>query len=830
MPEADQVLLTWLETLPADMLAKVIASRLDAEPLRPPPRHLRALAARLTEPQGVTATIRTLPTPAVEVLRVLAALPNPASRDAVAALLGVDPDDPDLVHVITLLTEHALAWVTAEGQFEQLGVVAAGWAYPLGLGQPVRGFLSMLDCERLKDLARRYQLPTNGSKQVLVDRMVGCLSDRDQITQAIKSGPAGVMAFLQPFVDGPPVGTAAGMRLYFGSAKGTETPARWAADHGLLWPRDWDLAEMPREVGLVLRGPKYHAPFTPRAPEISTVKLAQETVEKDAAIASGHLLDRMVALLDLVDKTPIATIKTGGVGQRELKRLAKVLHCGEDELRVLVETAFDADLIEIAEDGLRPAPVRRTWAGLGSAERYETLVKAWWSGERAPLPSQGGPRSAALIVANHAEVGVAVRKALLGLLSDLPSGTAVDRSGGAGLSGGAGRPRKPAPAGAAGPGDEWPGLSASVAWRCPVYPGELIDLYLPSALMEAELLGLVARGGAGALGRALAAGKSLASTAGELLTVTCQTALLGADLTAVVTGPPSAELSQILDRLAKRESRGTASVWRFGPATIRQAMDGGFTARQILDDLAAIAAAGVPQPLDYLVKDVARRHGEVSVTEVVCVVRGVNPALLAEMVGHRKLVKLGLSALAPTVLASGVPLEQTLSALREAGYSPIPAGVDGVSTIKPARSSRAGAGAGAAGVSGASGGSGASGAAKSASPAKSGAGRPEPKPLDPEELAKQLLAAPIPESMSERDVQARIARHATRLASYDRFNLQYLVCHGIPVRVQIKRDQGGTERCSLESGELEGAFLHAWCSTTQDYRRLRMSSLITVQR
>ena len=84
--------------------------------------------------------------------------------------------------------------------------------------------------------------------------------------------------------------------------------------------------------------------------------------------------------------------------------------------------------------------------------------------------------------------------------------------------------------------------------------------------------------------------------------------------------------------------------------------------------------------------------------------------------------------------------------------------------------------------------------------------------------------------MSEQDVQARIARHATRLASYDRFNLQYLICHGIPVRVQIKHDQGGTERCSLESGELEACVLHAWCSTTQDYRRLRLSSLITVQR
>lgn len=799
MAGADQVLLDWLGTLPADKLAKVLANRVETF-VPPRPRHLRALAARLTEPIAVTTTIRTFPTPIVEVLRVLAALQSPTSRDAVAALLGVAPDDPNFSDVIEVLAEFALAWETADGQIHQPLAVALGWSSPLGLGRPVKGLLSMLDSQRLKDLARRYGLPANGSKQVLVDRMVTCLSDRDQILKVMKSAPAGTQAFLQPFIDGPAFGSAPGMRSYFGSARGNSGVAHWASNHGLLWYVDWDQAEMPREVGLALRGPEYHAPFTPKAPQITVVELDQEIVEKDAAIAAGHLLDRMVALLDLADKAPIATIKTGGVGQRELKRLAKVLHCGEDEIRVLLETAFDAHLIEDAEDGLRPAPVRRTWARLGSAKRYEILVKAWWAGERAPLPTHGGPKSAALVISDHAEVGGAVRRAMLTVLSELPSGTVVARSR-----------------------DDWSELGASVAWGCPVYPRDLVDLYLPSALVEAELLGLSARGGASALGRALAAGEELASVAGESLTVTCQNALLGADLTAVVTGPPSAELAQVLDRLASRESRGTASVWRFAPATIRQAMDNGFTERQILGDLAAIASAGVPQPLDYLVRDVARRHGEVSVTSVVCVIRGVNPALLAEMVGHRKLVKLELSALAPTVLGSALPLDKTLAALREAGYYPVPAGLDGVSTIKPARSSRAG-------IPGRSISELAELGPSKSGPAKTGLGHLMPKPLDPEEFAKQILAAPIPEWLSDREVQEKIARHATKLSPYDRFNLQYLICNGIPVRVKIKLDQGGTESDVLESGELDGSVLTAWSSNTESHRRVQLSSIISVQR
>src|SRR5207302_168252 len=78
---------------------------------------------------------------------------------------------------------------------------------------------------------------------------------------------------------------------------------------------------------------------------------------------------------------------------------------------------------------------------------------------------------------------------------------------------------------------------------------------------------------------------------------------------------------------------------------------------------AAAGGASLPQPLAYLVTDVARRHGAVRVRAVGSVVRCADEALAAELAGMKSL---GLAALAPTVLASGRPPAETLAALRAA--------------------------------------------------------------------------------------------------------------------------------------------------------------------
>jgi hypothetical protein len=177
----------------------------------------------------------------------------------------------------------------------------------------------------------------------------------------------------------------------------------------------------------------------------------------------------------------------------------------------------------------------------------------------------------------------------------------------------------------------------------------------------------------------------------RLLPPATSAARIGADLTAVVTGTPSARLAALLDSVADRETSGTASVWRFKAGSIRRALDAGRTPTDITAELAAVAAGPLPQPLSYLISDPARRHGRVRIAPAACVLHGDEPALLAEIAAHRGLTKLGLRQLAPTVLVSRSPVAATLAALRAEGYAPVAETAEGTVRIDRTRPRRAAA-------------------------------------------------------------------------------------------------------------------------------------------
>ncbi|WP_010306823.1 WYL domain-containing protein [Saccharopolyspora spinosa] len=89
----------------------------------------------------------------------------------------------------------------------------------------------------------------------------------------------------------------------------------------------------------------------------------------------------------------------------------------------------------------------------------------------------------------------------------------------------------------------------------------------------------------------------------------------------------------------------------------------------------------MPQPLEYLIKDVGRRFGQLQVRNVRCCVLGAE-ALLLEVSGNRSLRELSLHVLAPTVLASSKPAKETLAALRKAGYAPVQQKIDGTVAVE----------------------------------------------------------------------------------------------------------------------------------------------------
>ncbi|MFI6295671.1 helicase-associated domain-containing protein [Nonomuraea sp. NPDC050790] len=795
----DDHLLGWLRTLDEDRLGRVLANRPDA--IAPPwPRRLDMLAQRLGNGFAVMESMRGLPLPCLELAQACLVInaPTPAT---VSALLGAPVEET--APWLDCLYDHALAWPDADGVIHLSEAVSRWWAAPLGLGEPLDHYLNSwtISNDALRAMARSLGVPPHGNKRRTIVRVTEVLGDPARMEAMLANAPEGTRHLLESFAwDGPVRGVEGGRFVLPG------TPEKWAADHGLLYRPRWDLAEMPREVALCLRGPGYHPPFTPHPPEVATIPIDPAEVDHLMTLAAPHVVERCAAILDNTSKTPLPLLKTGGVGVREVRRVAKETGCDEDETRLLLEVCAVARLLAWDEQsgGMVPTDRFDRWRLDEGSARLRVLLSAWWRMERSSLRKVDGKYGTVLGDDQSGSSVARVRRAVLTGLAHLPSGTAFADRG---------------------------SLVRNVHWHAPLLDQALLAECAAGVVDEARLLGLLANDSLTDLGRALA---GLAAHAGDenddavpmvehdpvlvgastrALASVRRSALFGPDLTAVVTGPPSSELAALLDRVAERESRGAASVWRFTTESVRRALDNGYEADELLEELSGVGS--IPQPLEYMVRDVARRHGEVTVTTVGCVVQAGDPALLAEIAGHRRLARLGLRLLAPTVLVSSEPAERTLAVLREHGYSPVPVADTGEIAIRRTRvEDRQGGklillpGGQVAELS------------EMDDPAHL---IPEPGP-DPHEHARRLVASSGQGSQAGR-TWAVIGRMASRLPTAQQSLLGFVVDRG--VRAGITLTDGLT--ATISHGELRGSALDAWCEEAGDYLEFPLAEIVEVR-
>ena len=101
--------------------------------------------------------------------------------------------------------------------------------------------------------------------------------------------------------------------------------------------------------------------------------------------------------------------------------------------------------------------------------------------------------------------------------------------------------------------------------------------------------------------------------------------------------------------------------------------------------------AASPRPIcrsrsRYLIGDVQRRHGSLTVQPALCCVRSDDESLLIEVAAHRGLRSLRPVLIAPTVIAFAGAADAVLDALRTAGYMPVLADESGVVQLGRARS------------------------------------------------------------------------------------------------------------------------------------------------
>ncbi|HTQ18242.1 helicase-associated domain-containing protein [Mycobacterium sp.] len=610
---------SWLAELPDERLIRLLELRPDLA--QPPPGSIAALAARAQARQSIKAAtdeLDFLRLAVLDALVVLHADSTPVPTAKLLALIGERAPETEVNEALDDLRQRALVW----------GGAAVRVAGDAGTGLPwYPGQVTLED--------------NSQTSEQIADLIAGLDEAQTEV--------------LEKLLEGSPMGRTRD------AAPGAppDRPVPKLLAMGLLRRVDAETVILPRHVGQVLRG-EHPGPTQLTAPDPVVSTTTPDDVDATAAGAIIDLLRELDVLLENLSAAPVSELRSGGLGIREVKRLAKTTRIDEPRLGLILEVASSAGLIASGMPDPVPAHGEAPyWAptvaadrftAMSPAERWHLLASSWLDLPGRPaLIGSRGPDAKPYGALSHALYSTAApldRRLLLSMLAGLPAGAGVDTTT----------------------------ASAALIWHRPRWARRLQPAPVADLLAEAHAMGLVGRGAISAPGRALLDEAGDPGPAVDAMTRAMPKPidhfLVQADLTVVVPGPLQRNLADELATIATVESAGTAMVYRVSEQTIRHALDIGKTRDWMHALFANHSKTPVPQGLTYLIDDVARRHGQLRAGMATSFVRCEDPALLAQAVAAPAAAELQLRALAPTVAVSPAPLAEVLAVLRSAGFAP----------------------------------------------------------------------------------------------------------------------------------------------------------------
>jgi len=466
----------------------------------------------------------------------------------------------------------------------------------------------------------------------------------------LDDAPADAKKVLERLVWGPPRGSV-------GDIKNPGPGVTWLLEKKFLVPLDQRTVILPREVAIALRGGKIHKERFIKQPSLTGAKRIEQQVNL-AAIANVSTVLRWVEeLLNFWADEPADALRAGGLGVRDLKIVATHLGVDESCTAFVAELAYLASLISIdADDRILPSNKFDIWLMQTPADRWQMLASQWLITSRVSgLVGRAEAKNVAALGPELDRVNAArVRALTLELLRENQ-----------------------------GIAPEWNSFKDVLSWRAPVRRNSsLQDELAEWTLREAEWLGITGQGALSKFGAQFLDGDDLSSI-NEDLPKTVDHILIQSDNTAIAPGPLEHEISQALAMMAEIESRGGATVYRFTESTIRRALDHGKTGDEIKTFLVKTSKTPMPQPLEYLIADVAKKHGKLRVGNTSSFIRCEDTALISQIMNDKKLEILALRRIAPEVVICDMDATDAMRVLRECGYLPAGESANGMILTGP---------------------------------------------------------------------------------------------------------------------------------------------------
>ncbi|WGW12652.1 helicase-associated domain-containing protein [Saxibacter everestensis] len=661
----------WLRSRDETAIRALLQHRADLSV--PRPGDISSLAARASTRASVGRIVDQLNTPQLQVLTaamLLAAEHSPVSASTIRHQFG-KASARDVKLVVGQLVERGLLWDPGTDLRVQPVVAEVLAPYPAGLGP------------RLADLLQPAESTLVCSALGVDDVADAATVLKTSLQQVLKTLPDGAAKIVQSLSSGFPEGRVERRVTMPTSADlGADRPlgaVESLLSRGIALALPPDRIVLSREAGIGARNGRVYQALAATAPEPASQPMDQDALDQLAAGTIFELLRQIDELLTLLDERQLGQLRSGGLGMRDLRRLALDLDRDEPATARLLELAYVAGLIGATEDDeplWLPTLRAGSWRALPTAAQWRVVTEAWlpssrWAGLVGTKDQKGVARTALGHQLDRSLI-VAARTVVLRQWLPTPPGSVLS------------------------PDD----VREALHWHYPrSAPGfmELVSACIEDATWLGILAGSVVPGSADlgftSFGRDIVTqhlGSSGHSRAGvpprvntstgdqghnrlaELLPEVVHEVLLQADLTAVAPGPLAAEVRETFSSFATVEGRGQGTVFRFGAGSVRNALGQGWETDGILDYLREHSSTPVPQPLEYLIRDAGRTFGRLRIGSARSYLRSDHPELLDELMAHAgspHLVGIDLLRIAPTVVCSSIEASHLGEGLHQLGMS-----------------------------------------------------------------------------------------------------------------------------------------------------------------
>ena len=576
--------------------------RLRPDLVTPVPNDFSALAARATSTPSLVRALDSLNLWHYQILEAACALPEPFKKSELVAVTSEET---------TFALEHL--W--------QMGLL-----YKEG---------------------NNYRTPTN-LKLLIGEEPAGLgpFSVKKFDFATLKDIPKASQEVLEKLTWGPPRGQIANIKKP-GNAIG------WLLDNNVLVPLDSHTVVLPREIAIKLRGGKIHRQISSKPSSLVGKRIDQKQIDLAAVANISTILRWCEEFLHNLSDEPPTALRTGGIGVRDLKRIAEHLGVDETCAGFIAELCYLGGLVVIdSGEQILPTSAFDIWLTKPAEERWYALVVLWLDTSRVSgLIGKVGDKSIAPLGPELDRAGAClIRRTTLKVLTENLQICPDTKS-----------------------------IQEIVKWW---NPQRANSDFVEWSLREAEWLGVTGQGAISTFGiKLLSESEDLGIE--SALPKPVDHILIQADNSAVAPGPLLPELASEMGTIADIESRGGATVYRFSEASIRRGLDHGKTGDQIKTFLGRTSKTPMPQPLEYLIADVAKRHGRLRVGSAHTYIRCEDEGLVQQILHDKKCEHLRLRKIAPQVLVTDFELAEVIGELREFGYLPAAENAGGVLLSQP---------------------------------------------------------------------------------------------------------------------------------------------------